>query len=76
MMKRLSTFFKSKREKEIQEYLLLTKFVDSSLKEEFEIRIKNQIVEFINFNANYSTEEFYQKLKSIILFNHKTETPA
>lgn len=65
MMKRLSTFFKSKREKEIQEYLLLTKFVDSSLKEEFEIRIKNQIVEFINFNANYSTEEFYSKIKML-----------
>lgn len=67
MMKRLSTFFKSKSEKEIQDYLILTKFVDSSLKEEFEIKIKRkyQTVEFINFNANYSTQEFYSNIKML-----------
>lgn len=66
-MKKLSTYFKPKKEKEIQDYLVLTKFVDSSLKEEFEIKIKNksQIVEFLNFNANYSTQEFYSNIKML-----------
>lgn len=66
-MKKLSTFLKPKEEKEIQEYLLKTKFVDSSLEEIFEVKIQNkkQFVEFKNFNPNYSTEEFYKNTKML-----------